>query len=636
MIEPRKLRSIILVTLALGLILTGVFSLIQPADDISEGPIVPVVPAPPVVPDEGEQPVPLPVVSIIQGLKNEEIGMPYRVAVWRDTIYVVDALAVNGVIKVLDEDGNLLRHFGSLGYEGLSFVVDMAVDSLGNVVVLDTAPSIHVFSTEGEHLQKISIDSEFAWSKSVQVARDEFYVVSLSRLFRMSQAGEILEVWPSEAQDYQFGTAASEFYLGPSGLAATPRGIWVSDSVNSRLLLLSYTGELMEEIMIAPAEDGSAAYPTSLAVDVAGSLHVVDAANLRILRFSAQGELQWEERLAPRTDGSHPEEIYDIAMLQYGKLLISDSWTRHVEIWEVTAQGISSRRQLDQPSPSFVFPIDVVATDQQIFILSEDAGLGGTAEYAVYQQSGASGEVSLFTTSFDGASLRSPTRLAVHGDRLYVLELDRVLIYSMDGTELGVLGDDPTDWGGFAVSHLMGEPMGPQSLVISDFGEVYVADTFGKRLLVFHTDGEFIRQLPLQDNVYPVALTFSHDGAHLFILNSFEGKVIKTDAAGATVLTFASPGQGEGQLGVVADLGLFDGPRDIGTDSLGNVYVLDTYNARVVKFSSEGVPLGTKGNFGGKPGEFYMPSGMFIDSQKGYMYIADTYNHRIQVVVVPC
>jgi sugar lactone lactonase YvrE len=406
--------------------------------------------------------------------------------------------------------------------------------------------------------------------------------------------------------------------------------------VNSRLLLLNYAGELVDEIPIAPAQDGRAAYPTSLAVDVTGSIHVVDAAGSRIMRFSAQGELQWEERLDPRTDGSHPEEIYDIAMLQFGKLLISDSWSRRMELWDVTPQGVVSRQALDQPVPSFMFPIDVVTTDQHLFILSEDVGMGGESEYAIYRQTGGNSEVALFSASFDGAPLKNAVRLAVHGEKLYVLGIDRVLIYSLDGEEIGVLGDDPTDWGGFAVSNLMGEPMGPQGIAISAFGEVYVADTFANRLLVFHAGGEFIRQLPLQNNVFPVALTFSRDGTHLFILNSFEGKVIKTDAAGNTVLTFASPGQGEGQLGVVADLGLFDGPRDIGVDSAGNVYVLDTYNARLVKFNSSGVSLGSKGFFGGDPGEFYLPSGMFIDCGKGLMYIADTYNHRIQVVVVPC
>lgn len=632
MIDPRKLRSIILMVIAIGLILVGVFSLIQPDDDGAQLPPTPVVPLPPVPPDDGDQPLPLPVIAVIQGLRSDEIGMPYRVAAWRDTIYVVDALAVNGVIKVLDATGNYLRSFGSLGYEGLSFVVDMDVDSQGNVVLLDTAPAIHVFSPQGEHLQKINIDLGFAWSKSVQATRDEYYVLSLTNLLRMSQAGDILSVWPTEQHSYGFGTAASEFYLGPSGLAATISGLWVSDSVNSRLLLLSYTGEIMDEVMIPPAADGRAAYPTSLAVDVAGSIHVVDAAGLRILRFSSQGELQWQEQLPTGTDGSNPEEIYDITLLQHGKLLISDAWSRRIELWEVTAGGIISRRSFDQPLPSFMFPIDVVASDQNVFILSEDLGLGGEAEYAIYRQEAVNGPVSLFSASFDGAPLRSAARLAVNGERLYVLGLDRVLIYGLDGSELGILGDDPADWGGFAVSNLMGEPMGPQGLVISDFGEIYVADTFANRLVVFHTSGEFVRQLPLQANVYPVALTFARDGNHLFILNSFEGKVIKTDAAGNTVLTFASPGQGEGQLAVIADMGLFDGPRGIATDNAGNVWVMDTYNARLVKFTSAGVPLGTRGKFGGNPGEFYLPSGLFVDARTGRMYVADTYNHRIQVV----
>ena len=635
MIDPRKLRTIILMVVAVGLILIGVFSLIGPDDGTGLWPVVPVAPLPPVPPEDVAEPLPLPVLAIIQGLRVEEIGMPYRVAVWGDAIYVVDALAVNGVIKVLDRAGNYLRHFGSIGQQGLAFVVDIDVNAQGNVVLLDTAPSIHVFSPQGEHLQKIDIDIGFAWSKALRATSDEYYVLSLSGLLRMTQAGQMVSVWPAEGASYAFGTGASEYYLGPSGLAAAPDGLWVADSVNARLLLISYDGELLKEITIPAGGDGKAAYPSSLAVDTDGSIHVVDAAGLRIMRFSAQGNLQWQEKLEARTDGSHPEEIYDITMLQFGKMLIADSWSRRLEVWDMTARGVWSRQALAQPQPSFMFPIHVVAADQSIFILSEDVGLGGDAEYAIYRQAAPGAAVSLFSASFDGAPLRNVARLAAHGDRLYALGVDSVLVYGTDGKEIGSLGDESADWGGFAVSTLMGEPMGPQGLAISDFGEVYVADTFASRLVVFHADGTFLRQLPLPGNVYPVALAFSRDGTHLFILNSFEGRVIKTDAAGNIVHTFAAPGQGDGQLGVVADLGLFDGPRDIGIDNAGNVWVLDTYNARLAKFTANGDWLGARGHFGGKAGEFYLPAGLFVDVRNAVMYIADTHNHRIQVVALP-
>ena len=636
MADPKRLRTLLLLVVAIGLILAGVFSLVQPEEEITQGPTIPVVPVLPSEPNDDDDPLlPLPVVSIVKGLNNEEIGTPYRLALWRNEVYIVDALAVDGIIKVFDSRGNYLRSFGSLGVGGLSFVVDMDVDSRGNVVVLDTTPAIHVFSPQGEQLKRIEIDVGFLWSKAVQATANKFYVVALSNLLRMSDTGQVTAVWPTEEHNYSLGTAASEYYLGPSGLAATSRGLWVTDSVNSRLLLLSYEGELMQEVVLPPAEDGRSPYPTSIATDILGNLYVVDATGMRIMLISASGEVQWEENLEARTDSSHPEEIHDIVILGPGRLLVSDAWSRTVEIWEFTADGVTSKAVFHEPNPAFMFPKDVVSIGEELFMLCAETGLGGESEYTIYRQSTRDAAVETFSSSFSGESLNNPVRLAADSERIYVLELNRVLVYGLDGTELSVLGDDPTDWGGFAVSTVMGEAMGPQGLAVSNFGEVYVADTFANRLVVFHVRGEFIRQLPLQDNVFPVSLAFAKDGTHLFILNSYEGQVIKTDVAGNMVLSFASAGQEEGQLGVVSDLGVFDGPRDIGVDSAGDVYVLDTYNARLVRFSSSGASLGVRGYFGGNPGEFYLPSGMFINFERGLMYVADTYNHRIQVVVVP-
>jgi sugar lactone lactonase YvrE len=75
--------------------------------------------------------------------------------------------------------------------------------------------------------------------------------------------------------------------------------------------------------------------------------------------------------------------------------------------------------------------------------------------------------------------------------------------------------------------------------------------------------------------------------------------------------------------------GEFDSPHGIATDSKGNIFVADTNNGRIEKFSPSGVfitSLGIKGTGYGQLGE---PNGIAID-RAGKIYVADASNHRVQ------
>lgn len=72
-------------------------------------------------------------------------------------------------------------------------------------------------------------------------------------------------------------------------------------------------------------------------------------------------------------------------------------------------------------------------------------------------------------------------------------------------------------------------------------------------------------------------------------------------------------------------------PEDIAVDAAGNMYILDSGNHRIQKFSADGRYLATFGRKGQGPAEFYFPSSLDIDA-KGYLYISDPNNQRIQVL----
>jgi RHS repeat-associated protein len=83
---------------------------------------------------------------------------------------------------------------------------------------------------------------------------------------------------------------------------------------------------------------------------------------------------------------------------------------------------------------------------------------------------------------------------------------------------------------------------------------------------------------------------------------------------------FASKGTGNGQL---------TSPRGIATDSSGNVWVSDTSNNRIEKFSSVGTFIAAYGTAGSGSLQFNSPGGIAIDAV-GRIWVADRGNHRIE------
>jgi DNA-binding beta-propeller fold protein YncE len=75
--------------------------------------------------------------------------------------------------------------------------------------------------------------------------------------------------------------------------------------------------------------------------------------------------------------------------------------------------------------------------------------------------------------------------------------------------------------------------------------------------------------------------------------------------------------------------GRFKGPRGIAVNAAGEVFVADTDNHRIQRFSPAGDYLAELGGPGSEPGRLNQPNGLAIDAS-GHLFVADSGNHRVQ------
>ena len=114
------------------------------------------------------------------------------------------------------------------------------------------------------------------------------------------------------------------------------------------------------------------------------------------------------------------------------------------------------------------------------------------------------------------------------------------------------------------------------------------------------------------------------------ITTDSNGNVYVVDTSNHRIQKFSSTGAFLGKWGSFgSENGQFLSPYGIATDTAGNIYVADTGNDRVQKFSSTGTFLGTWGSFGSGNGQFNTPFGIATD-KGGNVYVADTENDRVQ------
>jgi hypothetical protein len=108
-------------------------------------------------------------------------------------------------------------------------------------------------------------------------------------------------------------------------------------------------------------------------------------------------------------------------------------------------------------------------------------------------------------------------------------------------------------------------------------------------------------------------------------------EVLKLSADGKVLMTLGKPG--------VAGTGpdAFDRPTGVAIGATGDIFVADGHApnqhdaARIVKFSKDGRFVKAWGKKGSAPGDLDEPHDIFVGGSRGWVYVADRRNRRVQV-----
>lgn len=209
------------------------------------------------------------------------------------------------------------------------------------------------------------------------------------------------------------------------------------------------------------------------------------------------------------------------------------------------------------------------------------------------------------------------------------LTMEEVLADPYEGKEIILLADKAFGSNGTE----RGQFQMPRALAAAPDGSVYVADTNNHRIQHLSAEGEVLHvwgsfadsavgKAPPGTFYEPWGIAVGPDGS-VYVTDTWNHRVQKFTAEGKYLTGWGYYGQAErGDA--------FWGPRDIIVNAEGRVFITDTGNKRVAIFDEDGSFLTSFGSAGLLEGRFDEPVGLAVDGQ-GRIYVADTWNKRVQV-----
>jgi DNA-binding beta-propeller fold protein YncE len=227
-------------------------------------------------------------------------------------------------------------------------------------------------------------------------------------------------------------------------------------------------------------------------------------------------------------------------------------------------------------------------------------------------------DVPTYTTAIYGAQRPSGVAVSPSGDRIYVSQSEgsRVgIVFDAGGTKVGTMAPPESTGTDHVPVYLAIDPL---------TSEVYVSDRLAGAIYIYDRDGAYQRTFTLAEprpGWQPLGLAFDAKGTlYVTDLSGPFQKVIVIDRAAVVVRT----------LGESSKLSF---PNGVAVDGAGNVYVSDSNNGRLLMFGTDGQVRAQVGRGSGQ-GNLGLPRGTAVDGS-GRIFVADSTGQGVFVYRAP-
>jgi predicted membrane-bound mannosyltransferase/DNA-binding beta-propeller fold protein YncE len=231
-------------------------------------------------------------------------------------------------------------------------------------------------------------------------------------------------------------------------------------------------------------------------------------------------------------------------------------------------------------------------------------------------------------------------------EKFYVYFRKDILDYlggSLEGSAGGNTGYDPyalsridliPDFSFGSSGNGPGQFIAPRAIAPAPDGSLYVADSMNHRIQHLDSNGQLIQAWGSYASIdqgnapggtfnEPWGVAVGPDGS-VYVADTWNHRVQKFTADGTFITMWGVP------ISNTAAEITFYGPRAIAINAQGEVFVSDTGNKRILVFTADGVPITQFGTPGAGEGQLDEPVGLAVD-ELGQVYVADTWNRRVQI-----